>query len=320
MQPFQVDQLLRTFKRRPLRFSYFKDAYAMQLLAYASEETACVRALKRSRFGSLMAKPVVRKALASCADGVARPELFTQGLANQNRNAELDTLEYRLSLGRWGEPDAAYWDPDWDQTSRPGENLVLRLNFTRDHNRDYHALLKPLRRDAFTSGLHPNDGDLNTMSWARLDFDASEALIEEIQTDWIKFALRMAKSIAAGAPWAPGAAFAPHVDSDAILTYVACVLQPHVACWSEATLAAAIGFAKEHLGVRRIFYNTFEGGNWLKQLDGTKQPPRYLYSTLPRRFCFEKTRQRPRALSRERHHEVRERLTRRTLEWYLLEL
>ncbi len=63
-------------------------------------------------------------------------------------------------------------------------------------------------------------------------------------------------------------------------------LRRHGRYWAEYTLHAALWFVCEELGIRRIWYHTFESGLALKDIRYS-HPPRSLYTTLPRRFCFQ---------------------------------
>jgi hypothetical protein len=77
-------------------------------------------------------------------------------------------------------------------TSRRGFNLVLQLNFSSRHDEPYRKLVDPDDYRPFELGGHPvAKGALHTLAWSRLDIDLNtgEALIEEIQTDWIREAL-----------------------------------------------------------------------------------------------------------------------------------
>ncbi len=47
-------------------------------------------------------------------------------------------------------------------------------------------------------------------------------------------------------------------------------------------------FLRTELGIRRIFYHTFDSGVKLNRIAGTR-PPRSLYTRLPSRFCFRET-------------------------------
>ena len=69
--------------------------------------------------------------------------------------------------------------------------------------------------------------------------------------------------------------------------------------WDEAMLAATLWFLRVELGIRWIFYHTFETGNWLKDMIRSK-PPRSLYTDLPKQFCFQETYNPPAFIMRSR--------------------
>ncbi len=89
--------------------------------------------------------------------------------------------------------------------------------------------------------------------------------------------------------------------------------------WDEAMLAATVWFCRNQLGVRRIYYHAFENGNLFKRIERS-HPPRSLYTTLPRRFCFKRTVEAPQMLRRCRHRGVRPALRSPHSCWHLLEL
>lgn len=66
------------------------------------------------------------------------------------------------------------------------------------------------------------------------------------------------------------------------------------------------------LSLRKVYFHTQEGGRKMKRLDADFAPPRSLYSDLPERFCFTRTRVPPRAFKKDRR--VRE----WGVEWYAL--
>jgi hypothetical protein len=189
----------------------------------------------------------------------------------------------------------------------------------REHNRPYYALLQPGTEHPFACGGHPHAERGLTMAWVRIDLelDAGEALIEEVQSDWIKYA-ELARSSLAPRVEDLGATSYLGVHPFLVLAYVDSVLRPHTDTWAEAALSAAIDFVRGSLGIRRIFFNSFDTGCFLKELDGG--PPRWIYSTLPRKFGFRRTYERPRALSRCKHPRLRDKLRHQWLEWFLLEL
>jgi hypothetical protein len=145
------------------------------------------------------------------------------------------------------------------------------------------------------------------LAWARIDLDLArgEALIEEVQSDWMR-ELAWIWKLALGEEcerlrddtvrhWFrnPAARFA-HLER-----YWGRVLAHHRAWWAEATLFAALWLLVELLRIRRIWYHTPEGGVLRKQM-GWSAPPRSLYSTLPERFGFALTSEPPRFLAPRR--------------------
>lgn len=53
-------------------------------------------------------------------------------------------------------------------------------------------------------------------------------------------------------------------------------------------MSAAVGFLVEAIGVSIIWYHDSDTGARIKRINWSK-PPRSIYSSLPRSFCFEKT-------------------------------
>ncbi|MEJ2620046.1 MAG: hypothetical protein P8163_07225, partial [Candidatus Thiodiazotropha sp.] len=69
---------------------------------------------------------------------------------------------------------------------------------------------------------------------------------------------------------------------------------------SQAMLAATVDFIHRELGLKQIWFHRWEVGNYLKRIDGSYAPPKSLYTTLPKQFCFELTDQLPGLLSDRR--------------------
>ncbi len=281
------------------KFYYFKDRYALMLLAYAVGNGMRIREIRNSRFARLVHRPIVEKILKDSGGGRLTPRELGAVWP--------DTYYcYLLTLGIWGSRES--WSRFCNQTSRPGWNLVLHLNFAAQHNRSFYRLVKPSDPYAFQCLSHPAAmHGRHTLAWARmdLDLDAGEALIEEIQTDWIRRA-RQSRRIVAARENSDGGrrAYVPQYvrslgcDSAALSRYLDHTLKPHMQVWDEAMLASAIWFLKEEIGLDRIYYHTFEFGSQWKRIDAGN-PPRSLYTKLPDRFCFSRTRQVPEFLRRK---------------------
>ena len=69
-------------------------------------------------------------------------------------------------------------------------------------------------------------------------------------------------------------------------------LTPRAQHWQQAMLSAAIWFITEELDIENIWYHSHQTGAKLKHIEYS-QPPRSLYSQLPKQFCFEKRRSGP---------------------------
>lgn len=283
-------------------FYYFKDKYALSLLAYAAADGVSVNRIRLSPFAQLLQKPIVKRVLAEAGDGV-----LSQSHVNGVWSDEAEC--YVLTLGLWGDEPLRGVRYVYRQTSRPGFNLVLQLNFSNKHDRTYTRLIKPRERHPFEFEGHPIHGSqYRTLAWARIDveFETGEALIEEIQSDWIGLVTtgRGVFETVETDHWGQARMrqhFFERFDCDAEMldSYVATALKPHLRMWDEATLAAAISFIRDELGFRTIYYHSFESGVQLKGICG-RQPPRSLYTDLPRRFCFQKADGLPKFLRRGR--------------------
>lgn len=250
-------------------FYDFPDRYALLLLRYAIGESGCgVRELKASRFAPLLRKPCVKNLMAK----LGRSRIYSDDLLE----AWPDNQEaYRLTMGTWpelGEKPGRRWA----QVTRWGWSLVLQLNVTMSHRRDLEKTI-PDWQDRYVS-FHPvaGEGEL-TLAWSRIDLDleTNEALIEEVQSDWIHDVEYFAESF-----WSS--------DQKSWQAYFEGTLKPKAKKWPETMLTATIWFLLEELGIETIFYHTYETGSRLKRIDDFF-PPRSIYTALPRKFCFEIT-------------------------------
>jgi hypothetical protein len=152
-------------------------------------------------------------------------------------------------------------------------------------NRNYwfnytnHPVLKKGERSYFRQ----------TLAWARIDLDfyCGEALIEEVQSDWVRRArkdyLHAKRKVSCHAKTHCRCVYMDWYK--AVVQYYEAVLQPYNDLWAEAMMAAAVNFIVDELGLRRIYYHTHETGKVVKRCN----PPRSLYTELPRKFCFQKT-------------------------------
>jgi hypothetical protein len=302
-------------------FPYFRHRYALILVALAAgrDETVSLDAVRRSPLAGLLRKPIL--AAYARRDAIAVRELDAVRPAG--------CVHYVLTLALWGDPKARR--KEYYQISRRGVNLVLQLNFSSYHDGVYRKLLRPEDDEnefhPFEWDHHPvNKRGRRTLAWARLDIDLDqgEALIEEVQSDWVRDALRIYDGLKRHRRrygtcrdhwWFAGSGRRfDHVDR-----YVTEVLEAHRRHWDEAALGATVEFLVRDVGIRDIYYHTWQGGRALKNMQW-EQPPVSLYEALPRQFCFERVRRAPRFLLGEPGSRYR-RYVRRIAEhhgfWYL---
>ena len=316
----EINEIIACLPEGRTPFHYFKDRYALELLRHYVGEGKSIREIRASRFGRLLNKPLLKTIAAASGDGrIARDRLRAYW------PAEFET--YRLTLGKWGEENS--FSRYWDQVSRPGRSLVLHMNFNSKHNRAYRQLLRTFDSGPLDCYGHPAAGRREkTMSWARMDIDLAggEALIEEIQNDWFREAEAEMKVIGRCTTDRERQLYVtswyekgPRWQN--FVAYEEEVLGPHRKVWAEATLSAAIWFLCEELRVKKIFYHTHETGCRLKGMDHHYGPPRSLYTTLPRRFCFEESDRAPEFIERKWARRFREQRRQKIHnKWHLLEL
>ena len=262
---------------------YFDDKYALYLLEKFCESNKSdkhseiqIRQIKNSCFSKLLNKPSIVNLLSELGDGKLSSNRLQQVSAKQ-----FDS--YVITLSQWGKKE----DYPWEQTSVPGSNLVLQLNLTNEHDqllRDLQIDSEPFRYDG-----HPIHSVKSSLSWARIDFnfETGEALIEEIQNDWLRIASRHAEF--AKRARLNGRTFyrrwGIRYKATNMLEYTQSLLSKHKKNWQEITMFYAIKLIKQEIGINKIFYHSYETGALLKNIKG-RLPPRSLYTDLPKRFCF----------------------------------
>lgn len=311
MDSAMVEEVIACLPAERTQFSYFKDQYALYLLKrfLAKHQNAPIHTLKQSKVKKLLERPQVSQLLKSAGSG----RLNTQLLDSVWPGCAQD---YVLTLGRWGDKSRY----SWNQTSRPGVNLVLQLNLSNQ----FETLFKRLagcELNRLTTSQHPKSHKRSaTLAWARLDVDftTGEVLIEEIQSDLIrdveyayKRATREADAACMRIYWSEH-----KLERSKVASACKAILEVHKNLWAEAMLAATLWFVQCELGFERIYYHSFETGKVMKNIPGTA-PPRSLYTDLPQKFCFELTEQAPRFIAENPKAKRRLKLVKNP-QWYVL--
>lgn len=289
MELQEVKEIIGCLAGERTKFYYFRDRYALMLLKdYVTEKVGknpiTVAELKRSPYANLLNKSPVKQALAQSGNGL----IFAEDL---EMIWDENPLAFVVTLGHWGS-GKKHWR--WEQMSRNGYHLVLQLNMATDHTQQLNKFIRPEDAHTFNGWGHPSldKGDRGTLAWVRLDldFETNEVLIEEIQCDWLR---EVRYALKHECKWYGD------YSLEALKAY-ADVLKPYEKIWQEAMLAATIDFVRHELGIKRIYYHSFENGARLKRIGGAK-PPRSLYTQLPKSFGFKKSWHAPEFLMRQRN-------------------
>ena len=285
-------------------FPYYAGRESAWLLAYGLTSDARVRDVRSGRFGKLLDRPVVKPVVSAAADGLVRAVAFerlaradmsefggrTPGAPGAEAALAARWFDFTITLDQWGTDDN--WA--WSQLSRKGGNLVLQLGFPSDHARLVGSTVRRNMRKDCESYWHPvRDTGCPTLAWVRLDIDmeAGEALIEEVQSDWLRYLADEVDHLRKTAPRSR--------DLRAMERYQAELQAAYARVWPRAAVLAALDIVVRELRCRTVWMHMPDTGAALKHITGTR-PPRSLYTDLPRAFCFAQTEDAPSFLERKR--------------------
>ncbi|MEE9492689.1 MAG: hypothetical protein V3W04_04850 [Gammaproteobacteria bacterium] len=297
MNKKDLEEVIACLPKNRTVFRYAAGDYALLLLSRFVRKDMPVGRLRQSDYGRLLNKLPVKDVLSTVGNGRVSGNDFEYAWV-ENRQ------DFLLTLGSWNKKSFAY-----NQTTRNSGNLVLQVNFNTGHDSRFDKITGPAGKRCFANYGHPvlqqgeRDYFRNTMAWVRMDieFATGEVLIEEVQTDWLRNARYYLASVKRAAKrsdvWLKELVSNGKVES--VEDYVEQMLAPYMKIWAEAALTAAIRFVVDELGIRSIYYHSFETGNALKRIRYS-YPPRSLYTDLPRRFCFRLTDEMPAMLTGSR--------------------
>lgn len=277
-----LDEVRQYFDNERRTYTYFKDKHCVDTLKRFIGDSKSVQSIRHSHCARFLQKPWIKAQLARVGQSVLTPAILDSWWRD-------DVYYFNQTFGEWGGEDAA-----WQQTTRHGYNLVLQLNLTQSHNRDYERWVIPNNPGLYSRCYHPvnQQGSRHTLAWIRIDLsdDLSDALIEEIQTDWLRDADASLQFLKCSSK-AENVALN---DSDMVRyeRYFAKHLKPLTGIWAEASINAALNFLFEEIGVKRVYYHEFKTGLALKHID-YGLPPRSLYSSLPKQLGFTLTEELP---------------------------
>ena len=313
MLPQYRDKLVRDLPGM-LAYPYFRGREAAWVLHQRLDHPQRIAELRRGPLAGLLDRPGVSDTVRACGDGrLTGPRLLPLAdplhLFERERSlpaekpaeaafaalCQSDVLPFVVTFDSWVSDGDKDWQ--WHQTSRRGTNLVVQVNFPDAYCDAFYSGFGEHDRAMLEYWSHPvrRDGPI-TMSWARLDMEpgGEDVLIEEVQTDWLRTlatnrANLQARRVKAEKHW-----IADFVDETALR---------YGKVWAEATMLAAVAVARNLLGARRVWLHQPHTGAKLKRITD-RQPPRSLYSDLPRRFAFQPTHRAPDFLYRTRSQAV----------------
>lgn len=84
-------------------------------------------------------------------------------------------------------------------------------------------------------------------------------------------------------------------------------------------MTATIWFLVHELGIKAIFFHTFESDQILKKI-GEDPPPKSIYTDLPKKFCFEETHNGPLFIRDSARRELKELFIQPETKWFVLDL
>jgi len=287
MKIAEVEEIIQKLPKERILFYYFKGYYSYLLLAFLIDNGLDIRDIKASPFAKLLKVPQIKNIVSKIGNTtITKDHLF----------AYLPVPEecYLITIGQWGKENERFMS-SYYQTSRPGINMVLQLNFSNKHDKSFKKIFGEYEDSLFQFHLHPISQNYNTLAWSRIDIseDRTEALIEEIQNDWIRlvmFEKTTVETITNNDGQVENEVFIrKKTEPEKIQKYIKTSLKPHFDLWEEAIMSATIWFLAEVVGVKNIYFHTYEGGNILKNIQSHIKPPLSIYSKLPKKFCFQQT-------------------------------
>ena len=304
MEREEIDEVLTVFEGYREKFPYAKDAFALSRILDETGEGKAISEIKKGPNGRFLGLPLVREFIAKAGNGKLTPDLFFY------QSPEPTDL-YMVTLDKWGS-EKKYWGRGWEQMARPGYNLVVQLNLSGKHLEAMRRVDRRMIDDVTPRYVcHPvrDDGTI-TAAWARVDMDVDMgvALIEELQSDWVRNTASLRSEIADLTDMQdlvnegmglPCRRWLRYLGSDEFRR-----IEKN---WAEALLEATVQFLRREVGISDIYLYDFETGCRFKGMDEIDfRQPRSIYTRLPKRFGMARVEEMPSfLLKRKRDRQMR---------------
>ncbi|WP_170772699.1 hypothetical protein [Ruegeria lacuscaerulensis] len=285
--------MIRQILPQEMPFPYFPDRQSPWLLCQSMQAEMPISDLKQSELSRFLMRPLVQPIVASCGGVLRRHDVMAVAHADRamrlgalgpatTRGLEVvyqsDWLDFCLSFDIWS----------GEQTTRKAHNLVVQLGFPSEHAALLWQFEQRAEVGAYQSSLHPvRRHGRPTLAWCRLDLDlqSGHCLIEEIQSDWLRFVGRARRRLQHRAPRSR----ALRLTSD----YEQSLQQRYAKIWADVMMLSVLMLLRDEFAVRDVWMHQPEPGAKLKGITWGRLPPRSIYTRLPRAFGFQQTREMP---------------------------
>ena len=306
MEKQEVQEILDIFENYRKIMPYQAGGFALQRIEDAVAGGMDLAALRASEHVRLLTMPLVQAALAAHGSRWLDPsKLAISGYEDQDY--------FTITLGKWG-CHKREWLRSYEQMARCGYNLVILLNHSGQGISQMKRISRKLEgRLRDKDSCHPRDpAGGHTIAWARVDLDLEDgvALIEEIQSDWvhavgnIRYDCRDLQKLTDRQRARRARESNIRVNWLGYLDSPACKRLEKM--WAEAMLHAAIELLVHEVGMTTVYLYGYETGNIVKGLDKSwGQPPRSLYTRLPKRYGMVPTRECPDFLLKKKDRTLR---------------
>lgn len=285
--------MIRQILPQEMPFLYYPDRQSPWLLCQLMGAEAPVSELKQSRLSRLLSRPLLKPMIAQCGGVLRRHDVMAVAHADRAMRFEhlgpaaATALEAAYQSG-WLDFCLSFDCWSGEQTTRKAHNLVVQLGFPTEHA---ELLWKFEQRNAvgrYQSCCHPVRPDGRpTLAWCRLDLDLStgQCLIEEIQSDWLRFVGRARRRLEHRAPRSR--------ELRLTAEYEQALQARYAKIWAEVMMLAVLILLRDEFAVRDVWMHQPGPGAKLKGITWGRMPPRSIYTKLPRGFGFEATREVP---------------------------
>lgn len=285
--------MIRQILPHEMPFPYYPDRQSPWLLSQLMEPESPVSTLKQSRLSRLLSRPLLTPMVAQCGGVLRRHDVMA--VAHADRAMRFDGLGPSAISGlelayqsQWMDFCLSFDQWSGEQITRKAHNLVVQLGFPTEHAELLWRFDQRSAVGQYQSCWHPvRTEGRPTLAWCRLDLDlaSGQCLIEEIQSDWLRFVDRARRRLENRAPRSREL----RLTSD----YEQALQRKYAKIWAEVMMLAVLMLLRDEFAVRDVWMHQPASGAKLKGITWGRLPPRSIYTKLPRSFGFEPTRDMP---------------------------